>query len=129
MNRTEFNLFLKRQIHSQGTASSISLSELVKELAHHVTYVIHISDNPTTQDGTTTYKVINPQAEIDEIIDEASSSEMVHIVMHDNGVTLHFNHIEAEDNLIVCYLTTGGGTYTLKLSKESGFSELSYAKN
>lgn len=33
-------------------------------------------------------------------------------------VTLHFDHIEAEDDVVVCYLVTYDGIYTLSLSKK-----------
>ena len=124
MNRAEFNLLLEKQIYSQGTASIASLPELLKELARHVPYVVHLSDEATEQGGVPALKVIDPQTEIDEIIDEASSSEMAHIVVHNNGQTFHFNHISVDDGCVFCYLKTEGEFLTLKLSKESGSSEL-----
>lgn len=44
-------------------------------------------------------------------------------------VTLHFDHIEAEDDVVVCYLVTYNGIYTLSLSKKANSSNLIHKQN
>lgn len=76
----------------------------------------------------TTYKIVDDQNEINAIIDAITGNEVSSICMHNNGVTLHFSHIEVSDDIVTCYLTTFSGNYTLLLSKEEGLSELSHSK-
>lgn len=118
MDRIEFKKFIQKCVIEQGCASSIVLPELTKELLLHIPCIIYISDTSEQQDSGTKYKVTNSQEEIDEIIDDINSSEMQSVVVHDKGVTLHFDHIEAEDDTVVCYLVTYDGLYTLSLSKK-----------
>lgn len=118
MDRIEFKKFIQKCVIEQGCAFSIVLPELAKELLLHIPCIIYISDTSEQQDSGTKYKVTNSQEEIDEIIDDINSSEMPSMVVHDKGVTLHFDHIEAEDDTVVCYLVTYDGLYTLSLSKK-----------
>lgn len=113
MDRIEFKKFIQKCVIEQGCASSIVLPELAKELLLHIPCIIYISDTSEQQDSGTKYKVTNSQEEIDEIIDDINGSEMPSVVVHDKGVTLHFDHIEAEDDVVVCYLVTYDGLYTL----------------
>lgn len=129
MDRIEFKKFIQKCVIEQGCASSIVLPELAKELLLHIPCIIYISDTSEQQDSGTKYKVTNSQEEIDEIIDDINSSEMPSVVVHDKGVTLHFDHIEAEDNTVVCYLVTYDGLYTLSLSKKANSSNLIHKQN
>lgn len=95
----------------------------------HILCIIYISDTSEQQDSGTKYKVTNSQEEIDEIIDDINGSEMPSVVVHDKGVTLHFDHIEAEDDVVVCYLVTYDGIYTLSLSKKANSSNLIHKQN
>lgn len=129
MDRIEFKKFIQKCVVEQGCASSIVLPELAKELLLHIPCIIYISDTSEQQDSGTKYKVTNSQEEIDEIIDDINSSEMPSVVVHDKGVTLHFDHIEAEDDTVVCYLVTYDGLYTLSLSKKANSSNLIHKQN
>nr|UWF98535.1 MAG: hypothetical protein [Bacteriophage sp.] len=129
MDRIEFKKFIQKCVIEQGCASSIVLPELAKELLLHILCIIYISDTSEQQDSGTKYKVTNSQEEIDEIIDDINSSEMPSVVVHDKGVTLHFDHIEAEDDTVVCYLVTYDGLYTLSLSKKANSSNLIHKQN
>lgn len=129
MDRIEFKKFIQKCVIEQGCASSIVLPELAKELLLHIPCIIYISDTSEQQDSGTKYKVTNSQEEIDEIIDDINSSEMPSVVVHDKGVTLHFDHIEAEDDAVVCYLVTYDGLYTLSLSKKANSSNLIHKQN
>lgn len=129
MDRIEFKKFIQKCVIEQGCASSIVLPELAKELLLHIPCIIYISDTSEQQDSGTKYKVTNSQEEIDEIIDDINSSEMPSVVVHDKGVTLHFDHIEAEDDTVVCYLVTYDGIYTLSLSKKANSSNLIHKQN
>lgn len=129
MDRIEFKKFIQKCVIEQGCASSIVLPELAKELLLHIPCIIYISDTSEQQDSGTKYKVTNSQEEIDEIIDDINSSEMPSVVVHDKGVTLHFDHIEAEDDAVVCYLVTYDGLYTLSLSKKANNSNLIHKQN
>lgn len=128
MNRSELNKFIQQSISEQGNASSIALTQLAIELMKHVPCTVHISDDKTEDLDKTTYKITDSQEEIDTIIDVVIGNEVSSICMHDNGVTLHFSHIEVSDDIVTCYLTTFDGNYTLLLSKEEGMSELSHSK-
>lgn len=129
MDRIEFKKFIQKCVIEQGCASSIVLPELAKELLLHIPCIIYISDTSEQQDSSTKYKVTNSQEEIDEIIDDINGSEMPSVVVHDKGVTLHFDHIEAEDDVVVCYLVTYDGIYTLSLSKKANSSNLIHKQN
>ena len=129
MDRIEFKKFIQKCVIEQGCASSIVLPELAKELLLHIPCIIYISDTSEQQDSGTKYKVTNSQEEIDEIIDDINSSEMPSVVVHDKGVTLHFDHIEAEEDTVVCYLVTYDGLYTLSLSKKANSSNLIHKQN
>lgn len=129
MDRIEFKKFIQKCVIEQGCASSIVLPELAKELLLHIPCIIYISDTSEQQDSGTKYKVTNSQEEIDEIIDDINSSEMPSVVVHDKGVTLHFDHIEVEDDTVVCYLVTYDGLYTLSLSKKANSSNLIHKQN
>lgn len=129
MDRIEFKKFIQKCEIEQGCASSIVLPELAKELLLHIPCIIYISDTSEQQDSGTKYKVTNSQEEIDEIIDDINGSEMPSVVVHDKGVTLHFDHIEAEDDVVVCYLVTYDGIYTLSLSKKANSSNLIHKQN
>lgn len=129
MDRIEFKKFIQKCVIEQGCASSIVLPELAKELLLHIPCIIYISDTSEQQDSGTKYKVTNSQEEIDEIIDDINGSEMPSVVVHDKGVTLHFDHIEAEDDVVVCYLVTYDGIYTLSLSKKADSSNLIHKQN
>lgn len=129
MDRIEFKKFIQKCVIEQGCASSIVLPELAKELLLHIPCIIYISDTSEQQDSGTKYKVTNSQEEIDEIIDDINGSEMPSVVVHDKGVTLHFDHIEAEDDTVVCYLVTYDGLYTLSLSKKANSSNLIHKQN
>lgn len=128
MNRSELNKFIQQSISEQGNASSIALTQLAIELMKHVPCTVHISDDKTEDLDKTIYKITDSQEEIDTIIDVVIGNEVSSICMHDNGVTLHFSHIEVSDDIVTCYLTTFDGNYTLLLSKEEGMSELSHSK-
>lgn len=129
MDRIEFKKFIQKCVIEQGCASSIVLPELAKELLLHIPCIIYISDTSEQQDSGTKYKVTNSQEEIDEIIDDINGSEMPSVVVHDKCVTLHFDHIEAEDDVVVCYLVTYDGIYTLSLSKKANSSNLIHKQN
>lgn len=129
MDRIEFKKFIQKCVIEQGCASSIVLPELAKELLLHIPCIIYISDTSEQQDSGTKYKVTNSQEEIDEIIDDINGSEMPSVVVHDKGVTLHFDRIEAEDDVVVCYLVTYDGIYTLSLSKKANSSNLIHKQN
>ena len=129
MDRIEFKKFIQKCVIEQGCASSIVLPELAKELLLHIPCIIYISDTSEQQDSGTKYKVTNSQEEIDEIIDDINSSEMPSVVVHDKGVTLYFDHIEAEDDTVVCYIVTYDGLYTLSLSKKANSSNLIHKQN
>ena len=128
MNRRELNKFIQQSISEQGNASLIALTRLAIELVKHVPCTVHISSDKTEDLDKTTYKITDSQSEIDAIIDAVTGNEVYSICMHDNGVTLHFSHIEVSDDIVTCYLTTFDGNYTLLLSKEEGSSELSHSK-
>lgn len=128
MNRSELNKFIQQSISEQGNASSIALTQLAIELMKHIPCTVHISSDKVEDLNKTTYKITDNQSEIDAIIDAATGNEVSSICMHNNGVTLHFSHIEVSDNIVTCYLTTFDGNYTLLLSKEEGLSELSHTK-
>lgn len=129
MDRIEFKKFIQKCVIEQGCASSIVLPELAKELLLHIPCIIYISDTSEQQDSGTKYKVTNSQEEIDEIIDDINGSEMPSVVVHDKGVALHFDHIEAEDDVVVCYLVTYDGIYTLSLGKKANSSNLIHKQN
>ena len=128
MNRSELNKFIQQHISEQGNASSIALTQLAIELMKHIPCTVHISSDKVEDLDKTTYKITDSQSEIDAIIDVVTGNEVSSICMHDNGVTLHFSHIEVSDDIVTCYLTTFDGNYTLLLSKEEGLSELSHSK-
>lgn len=128
MNRSELNKFIQQSISEQGNASSIALTQLAIELMKHIPCAVHISSDKVEGLNKTTYKITDNQSEIDAIIDAVTGNEVSSICMHDNGVTLHFSHIEVSDNIVTCYLTAFDGNYTLLLSKEEGLSELSHTK-
>lgn len=128
MNRSELNKFIQQCISEQGNASSIALTQLAIELMKHVPCTVHISDDKTEDLDKTTYKITDSQEEIDTIIEAVIGNEVSSICMYDNGVILHFSHIEVSDDIVTCYLTTFDGNYTLFLSKEEGLSELSHSK-
>lgn len=129
MNRSELNKFIQQSISEQGNASSIALTQLAIELMKHIPCTVHISNDKIENLDKTIYKIIDNQDEIDTIIDAITGNEVSSICMYDNGVTLHFSHIEISDGLVTCYLTTFDGNYTLLLSKEEGLSELSHVKS
>nr|DAT31658.1 MAG TPA: hypothetical protein [Caudoviricetes sp.] len=118
MNRSELNKFIQQSISEQGNVSSIALTQLAIELMKHVPCTVHISDDKTEDLDKTTYKITDSQEEIDTIIDVVIGNEVSSICMHDNGVTLHFSHIEVSDDIVTCYLTTFDGNYTLLLRKK-----------
>ena len=128
MNRSELNKFIQQSISEQGNASSIALTQLAIELMKHVPCTVHTSSNKTEDLDKTIYKIIDSQDEINAIIDAITGNEVSSVCAHDNGVTLHFSHIEVSDDIVTCYLTTFDGNYTLFLSKEKDLSELSYTK-
>lgn len=128
MTRNELNKFIQQSISEQGNASSIALTQLAIELMKHVPCTVHISNDKTENLDKTTYKIVDDQNEINAIIDAITGNEVSGICMHDNGVTLHFSHIEVSGDIVTCYLTTFDGNYTLLLSKEEGLSELSHSK-
>lgn len=128
MNRSELNKFIQQSIYEQGNASSIALTQLAIELMKHMPCTVHISSDKVEDLDKTTYKITDDQSEIDAIIDAITVNEVSSICMHDNGVTLHFSHVEVSDDSVTCYLTTFDGNYTLLLSKEEGLSELSHTK-
>lgn len=128
MNRSELNKFIQQSISEQGNASSIALTQLVIELMKHIPCAVHISSDKVEDLDKTTYKITDSQSEINAIIDAVTGNEVSSICMHDNGVTLHFSHVEVSDDIVTCYLTTFDGNYTLLLSKEEGLSELSHTK-
>lgn len=128
MNRSELNKFIQQSISEQGNASSIALTQLAIELMKHIPCTVHISSDKVEDLDKTTYKITDDQSEIDAIIDAVTENEVSSICMHDNGVTLHFSHVEVSDNIVTRYLTTFDGNYTLLLSKEEGLSELSHTK-
>lgn len=128
MTRNELNKFIQQSISEQGNASSIALTQLAIELMKHVPCAVHISSDKTEDLDKTTYKIVDNQDEINAIIDAITGNEVSSVCMHDNGVTLHFSHIEVSDDIATCYLTTFDGNYTLLLSKEEGLSELSHSK-
>ena len=128
MTRNELNKFIQQSISEQGNASSIALTQLAIELMKHVPCTVHISNDKTEDLDKTTYKIVDDQNEINAIIDAITGNEVSSICMHDNGITLHFSHIEVSDDIVTCYLTTFDGNYTLLLSKEEGLSELSHSK-
>lgn len=123
MHRSELKEFIHK-VKSQGTHSSVMMADVLEELAQHIPLVLHISDEPKLNDGTKmVYDVIDPQREINEIIYELTHTETASVTVHDKGVTLNFTHIEIDDDLVNCYLTTFDGDYNLMLSPEEGFSE------
>ena len=128
MDRSELNKFIQQSISEQGNASSIALTQLAIELMKHIPYTVHISSDKVEDLDKTTYKITDSQSEINTIIDAVTGNEVSSICMHDNGVTLHFSHIEVSDDIVTCYLTTFDGNYTLLLSKEERMSELSHTK-
>lgn len=128
MNRSELQKFMRKNISEQGNASAMALTELAFELMKHVPCAVHISSEKVEDLDKTIYKITDSQSEIDAIIDAVTENEVSSICMHDNGVTLHFSHIEVSDDIVTCYLTTFDGNYTLVLSKEEGLSELSHSK-
>lgn len=128
MTRNELNRFIRQSISEQGNASSIALTQLAIELMKHVPCTVHISSDKVEGLDKTTYKITDSQDEINTIIDAVTRNEVSSICMHDNGVTLHFSHVEVSDDIATCYLTTFDGNYTLLLSKEEGLSELSHSK-
>lgn len=128
MTRNELNKFIQQSVSEQGNASSIALTQLAVELMKRIPCEVHISSDKTEDLDKTTYKIVDDQDEIDTIIDAITGNEVSNVCMHDNGVTLHFSHIEVSDDIVTCYLTTFDGNYTLLLSKEKGISELSHAK-
>ena len=128
MTRNELNKFIQQSISEQGNVSSIALTQLAIELMKHVPCTVHISNDKTENLDKTTYKIVDDQNEINAIIDAITGNEVSGICMHDNGVTLHFSHIEVSGDIVTCYLTTFDGNYTLLLSKEEGLSELSHSK-
>lgn len=128
MNRSELNKFIQQCISEQGNASSIALTQLAIELMKHIPCTVHISSDKIEDLDKTTYKITDNQSEIDAIINAVTGNEVSSICMHDNSITLHFSHIEVSDDIVTCYLTTFDGNYTLLLSKEEGFSELSHSK-
>lgn len=126
MTRNELNRFIRKNISEQGNASSIALTQFAIELMKHAPCTVHISSDKTEDLDKTTYKIVDDQDEINAIIDAITGNEVSSVCMHDNGVTLHFSHIEVSDDIVTCYLTTFDGNYTLILSKEEGLSELSH---
>lgn len=128
MTRNELNKFVQQSISEQGNASSIALTQLAIELMKHVPCTVHISSDKVEGLDKTTYRITDSQDEINTIIDAVTRNEVSSICMHDNGVTLHFSHVEVSDDIVTCYLTTFDGNYTLLLSKEEGLSELSHTK-
>ncbi len=128
MTRNELNKFIQQSISEQGNASSIALTQLAIELMKHIPRTVHISSDKTEDLDKTTYKIVDSQDEINAIIDAITGNEVSSVCMHDNGVTLHFSHVGVSDDIVIAYLTTFDGSYTLLLSKEEGLSELSHIK-
>lgn len=127
MTRKELITFIQRSITEQGNSSAVALSTLANELIKHIPCVVHISSDKQQDGEKTSYTIIDAQEELNLIIDAVTSSEISAICVHDSGVTLHFTHLEVSDELVVCYLSTFDGTYTLTLSKETGMSTLTHA--
>ena len=129
MHRSELVDFISR-IKARGTHSSVMLGEVMEELAQHIPLVLHLADTPYyNSDGMMKYKITDTQSEINAIIHELSQSETPTVIIHDKGMTLNFSHIEISDDRATCYLTTFDGYYTLYLSNEDNFSELTYSTN
>ena len=127
MTRKELITFIQKSITEQGNSSAAALSKLANELIKHIPCVVHISSNKQEDLGKTSYTIIDEQDELNLIIDAVASSEISAICVHDGGVTLHFTHLEVSDELVICYLSTFDGTYTLTLSKEPGLSTLTHS--
>lgn len=131
MERAKFKKFIKQSLSQQGSASAVVLGQLAQELLNHIPYVIHIGDlkEDVSTDTTMYYDITNSQDEINEIIKEVMASETPYIVVHDKGVTLHFDHIEYDNTSVICYLEIEDGIYSLSLSPTTAFSILTFQKN
>jgi hypothetical protein len=129
MTRKELMEFIDKNLRQQGSASSTAAAVLAAELANHVPCVVHIGDKQEGEDGKSIYKVTDEPSEINAIVDALKGNEEASVIVHDKGVTLHFNHIEIADDMVQCYLTTFDGNYNLTLSGEEGFSELCFVEN
>lgn len=129
MHRTELKRFIE-QVKSQGTHGGVMIPAILEELMQHIPLVLHIAEIPKQNTGTKmVYDIIDPQVEINEIIYELTHTETASVTVHDKGVTLNFNHIEIDDDIVNCYLTTFDGSYSLMLSHEEGFSEFCHTIN
>lgn len=123
--RRELEQFIQ-QIKEQGTQSSVLLCKVLKEMVQHVPLVIHIEDTGSKVDGMTVYNIVEPQAEINQIIHELSNSETPIVMLHDKGVTLTFTKVEHSEGEAVCTLATPGGEYNIILSMEDGKSKVTF---
>ena len=123
--RRELEQFIQ-QIKEQGTQSSVLLCKVLKEMAQHVPLVIHIEDTGRKVDDMTVYNIVEPQAEINQIIYELSNSETPIIMLHDKGVTLTFTKVEHSEGEAVCTLATPDGEYNTILSMEEGKSKVTF---
>lgn len=128
MFRSELEQFIQ-QIQEQGTQSGALLCKVLKEMVQHVPLVIHIEENGSMDEGKMTYKITEPQSEINKIIHELSNSETPIVMLHDKGVTLTFTKIEHSEGEAVCTLATLDGEYNIMLSMEDGKSKVTFAKH
>lgn len=131
MTRSEYKKFIEQSLSQQGSASAVVLGQLAQELLNHMPYVVHIGDlkEDVSTDETMYYDITNSQDEINEIIEEIKASETPYIIVHDKGVTLHFDHIEYDDMSVICYLEIEDGTYSLSLSPTATLSIMTFQKN
>ena len=130
MTTIELKKFIKQCIEEQGSASSIELFRLVAELANHIPLVIHLNGESKSESTTkVSYKISDSQEEIDAIIDVALESEEADICVNFNGMTIHFSHIEVNDDILTGYIVSANGSYELYLTKEPEQSELVFIRD
>lgn len=128
MTTLELHKFIKQNIAEQGSASSLSLTTLVLELAKHIPLVLHLNGEKIEEsDNKTIYKLADHQEEIDAIIDSAVNSEECDICVSYNGMTVHFSHIEAYEDILTAYhIIDENKSLEVYLTKEEGLSEVIY---
>ena len=128
MKTFEIQQFIKKCIKEQGNQSAIHLFKIVKWLSYHVPHVIHLTGDKQEEANKIIYTLAESQDEIDAIIDSIVESEEANVCITYDGFTIHFNHIEAITDIIICYLISEDRHYELILSKEPGQSNLLVTK-
>ncbi len=140
MEITEMRKYVEQQIHKQGSASAKVLAPLFNAILDKLSLTddssiasvaITIGEPTKTGDNLSqnSYKVTNPQDEIDQVIDSANSvHELSHIAVLDNNLVIVFNFLEYSSDELTAIASVKDGTYYLHLSKIQDGSYLNWTR-